>query len=241
MIQSNADRRFETPELSLVFPVFDEVENLAPLLDSALHTATNLATHFEIILVDDGSRDGSRQVIEHWCSVDPRIRAIHHDTNNGYGAALRSGLREAKGRRVFFSDADLQFDLAEITKLLEHADDFDIVAGYRSPRNDPWPRSVIAWTWGTLVRLFFGLRVRDIDCAFKLFRREVLESIPISSLGAFINTEILVRAQAAGWRIHQIPVSHRRRRNGTQTGAHPRVILRALFEMAALYRDLHRI
>ena len=227
-------------ELSLVFPVFDEVENLAPLLNSAIRTAASLATRFEIILVDDGSRDGSRQVIEHWCSIDPRIRAVYHGANAGYGAALRSGLREAAGERVFFSDADLQFDLSEITKLLEHADDFDIVAGYRHPRRDPWPRAVIARTWGLLMRIFFGLRVRDIDCAFKLFRREVLESIPIESLGAFINTEILVRARAAGWRIHQIPVNHRRREHGNQSGAHPRVMVRALIEMATLYRDLHR-
>ena len=227
-------------ELSLVFPVFDEVENLAPLLNSAIRTAASLATRFEIILVDDGSRDGSRQVIEHWCSIDPRIRAVYHGANAGYGAALRSGLREAGGERVFFSDADLQFDLSEITKLLEHADDFDIVAGYRHPRRDPWPRAVIAKTWGLLMRIFFGLRVRDIDCAFKLFRREVLESIPIESLGAFINTEILVRARAAGWRIHQIPVNHRRREHGNQSGAHPRVMVRALIEMATLYRDLHR-
>lgn len=228
------------PELSLVFPVFDEVENLAPLLDSALSIATSLASDFEIILVDDGSQDGSSQVIEYWCKMDARIRTIHHVANHGYGAALRSGLREASGERVFFSDADLQFDLAEIAKLLEHANDFDIVVGYRSPRNDPWPRGVLAWTWGALVRLLFGLRVRDIDCAFKLFRREVLESIPIASLGAFVNTEILVRARAAGWRIHQIPVSHRRRRSGSQTGAHPRVLLRAVLELVTLYRDLHR-
>ncbi len=236
--KADAARR---PELSLVFPVFDEVENLAPLLDSALKIATNLASDFEIILVDDGSQDGSSQVIEHWCQNDARIRTIHHVANHGYGAALRSGLREASGERVFFSDADLQFDLAEIAKLLEHASDFDIVAGYRSPRNDPWPRGLLAWSWGVLVRLLFGLRVRVIDCAFKLFRREVLESIPIASLGAFVNTEILVRARAAGWRIHQIPVTHRRRRSGRQTGAHPRVLLRAVIELVTLYRALHRI
>ena len=167
------------PELSLVFPVFDEVENLAPLLDSALSIATSLASDFEIILVDDGSQDGSSQVIEYWCKMDSRIRAIHYVANHGDGAALGSGLREASGERVFFSDADLQFDLVEIAKLLEHANDFDIVEGYRSPRNDPWPGGVVARTWGALVRLLFGLRVRDIDCAFKLFRREVLESVTL--------------------------------------------------------------
>ena len=114
------------------------------------------------------------------------------------------------------------------------------MAGYRSPRSDPWPRIVIARIWGQIVRVLFGLRVRDIDCAFKIFRRSTLESLPLESLGAFINTEILVRAAARGARIHQIPVSHRRRRYGRQTGAKPRVLLRALVELFSLYRELRR-
>lgn len=226
------------PALSLVFPVFDEAENLAPLLESALRIGSRLTPDFEIVLVDDGSRDGSSQIIDHWCRTQAGIRAVYHETNGGYGSALRSGLREARGDLVFFSDADLQFDLAEIEKLMAHSEEFDIVAGYRSPRCDPWPRAWIAWTWGCLVWLVFGLRVRDIDCAFKIFRREVLESIPLAAIGAFINTEILVRAEAVGFRIHQVPVSHRRRQRGRQSGARPKVLLRAAVELFALYRDL---
>jgi len=226
------------PALSLVFPVFDEAENLAPLLESALRTGSRLTLDYEIVLVDDGSRDGSRQIIDHWCQAHARIRAVYHETNGGYGSALRSGLREARGDLVFFSDADLQFDLAEIEKLMGRSKEFDIVAGYRSPRLDPWPRAWIAWTWGWIVRLAFGLRVRDIDCAFKIFRRDVLESIPLASIGAFINTEILVRAKAVGFRIHQVPVSHRRRQHGRQSGARPKVMLRAAVELFSLYREL---
>ena len=226
------------PALSLVFPVFDEAENLGPLLTSALQTAARLAPDFEIVLVDDGSRDGSRQLIDRWCRQHARIRAVYHNTNGGYGSALRSGLREARGDLVFFSDADLQFDLSEIEKLLEHSENFDIVAGYRSPRRDPWPRAWIAWVWGSLVRGVFDLSVRDIDCAFKIFRREVLETIPLAAIGAFINTEILVRSRAAGFRIYQVPVTHRRRTKGRQSGARPRVVVRAVVELCALYRDL---
>ena len=228
------------PDLSLVFPVCDEVDNLDPLIDNALAIASTLAMSFEVVLVDDGSRDGSGELIDVLCSRDPRIRSLRHASNKGYGAALRSGLREARGHLVFFSDSDLQFDLNELEKLLAHTDRFDIVAGYRSPRRDPWPRGLIAWTWGRLVRALFGLRVRDIDCAFKVFHRRVIESMPIESIGAFVNTEILVRAQAAGYRIHQVPVSHRRRRHGRQSGGHPRVILRALTEMFRLLRELRR-
>jgi glycosyltransferase involved in cell wall biosynthesis len=232
--------RPERPELTLVFPVCDEVENLGLLIDNALSIAGRLAARFEIVLVDDGSRDGSGELIDALCMRDPRIHALRHQSNKGYGAALRSGLREARGELVFFSDSDLQFDLNELEKLLSYTDQFDIVAGYRSPRQDPWPRRWIASSWGALVRSLFGLRVRDIDCAFKVFHRRVLEFMPIESIGAFVNTEILVRAEAAGYRIHQVPVSHRPRRFGRQSGAHPRVILRALSELLRLYRELRR-
>ena len=231
------------PSLSLVFPVFDEVENLGELIDTALAIATRLAPawpDFEIVLVDDGSRDGSGELIDALCARDPRIVSVRHESNRGYGAALRSGLRAARGELVFFSDADLQFDLTEIEKLLEYTHRFDIVAGYRHPRRDPWPRTLLALGWGVLVRALFGLRVRDIDCAFKVFHRRVLEAMPIESLGAFVNTEILARAVAAGYRIHQVPVSHRRRRFGVQSGASPRVIWRALRELLALSGELRR-
>jgi len=227
-------------ELSLVFPAFDEEPNLGPLLDEARRIAARLATHFEIVVVDDGSRDEGARVVAERARSDPRIRLIRHVANRGYGAALRAGLRAARGELVFFSDADLQFDLDELALLLEHAADFDIVAGYRAPRRDPWPRRLLAWGWGSLVRGLFDLEVRDIDCAFKVFRRHVLEALPLASIGAFVNTELLVRARSAGFRVHQVPVSHRRRRHGRQTGAHPRVIARALVELASLYRELRR-
>ncbi|CAG0999844.1 partial heptose III glucuronosyltransferase, partial [Gammaproteobacteria bacterium] len=185
----------ERPELSLVFPAFDEEANVGPLLDTALALAPKLASDFEIILVDDGSRDATGSLAAERSLRDPRIRVVRHAANRGYGAALRSGLREARGELVFVSDADLQFDLSELGRLLAHARDFDIVAGYRSPRRDPFGRLLIAIAWGLVVRALFGLDVRDIGCAFKVFRRHVIESMPISSIGAFVNTEILVRAR----------------------------------------------
>ena len=228
------------PELSLVFPVFDEEENVGPLLESAVALGRRLGRSFEIVVVDDGSRDESAGRIARVRALHPEVRSVHHPANRGYGAALRSGLREARGELVFFSDADLQFDLEELAGLLAHARDFDIVAGYREPRRDPWGRRAMAALWGALVRRLFDVGARDIDCAFKVFRRHVLEAIPIASVGAFVNTEILVRAAQAGFRIHQVPVSHRRRRVGRQTGARPRVILRALVELVLLYRGLRR-
>lgn len=228
------------PELSLIYPVFDEAPNVVPLLEQTRLFAAGLGASYEVIVVDDGSRDGSAEVVRRAGERDPRIRLVRHAANQGYGAALRSGLREARGRLVFFTDADLQFDLSELHALLDHADEFDVVAGYRSPRRDPWPRRVLAFGWGTLVRSVFGLRVRDIDCAFKLFRREVIDGIPIGSIGAFVNTEILLRAQRAGFRILQVPVTHRPRRHGRQSGARPRVIGRALLELIRFRREFRR-
>jgi glycosyltransferase involved in cell wall biosynthesis len=230
----------QRPQLSLVFPVFDEESNLGPLFDRVLALAPRLASDFEIVVVDDGSRDRSLAVIEARRRLEPRIRVVRHSANQGYGAALRAGLHEARGELVFFSDADLQFDLEELAILLSHTHEFDLVAGFRQPRRDPFPRIALAATWGALVRGLFGLRVRDIDCAFKVFHRRVLEAIPIASVGACVNTEILVRAEQAGFRIHQVAVSHRRRRAGRQTGARPKVILRALVELARLYIEMRR-
>lgn len=228
------------PRLSLVFPMLDERDNVGPLLDTALRLAPRLAPSFEIVIVDDGSRDGSGELVAERCRRHPDVRLVRHPQTQGYGAALRSGLRTARGELVFFSDADLQFDLGEIASLLEHVEHFDIVAGYRAPRRDGLRRRVIARVWGLLVRALFDLRVRDIDCAFKIFRRPVLEALPLTSLGAFVNTELLVRARSAGFRIHEVPVSHRRRRAGRAKGARPRVIVRALVELTLLYRQLRR-
>jgi len=224
--------------ISLVFPMFDEEENVGPLLASALALAPRLAGDFEIIIVDDGSRDGSAAIVEAQGRLDPRVRLLRHPTNIGYGAALRSGLRASRGELVFFTDADLQFDLREIENLLAHASEFDIVAGYRAPRRDPWRRRVLAFGWGVLVRALFGLRVRDIDCAFKVFRRPVLDALPIASIGAFVNTELLLRARGKGFRIHEVPVTHHPRIAGRAKGATPRVVLRALLELATLFREL---
>lgn len=226
------------PALSLVFPVFDEERNIGVLLETALWLAPRLGSDFEIVVVDDGSRDRSAAVVERWCRKDERVRLVRHERNRGYGAALRSGLRAARGTQVFFSDSDLQFDLSELSLLLEHAGEFDVVAGYRAPRRDRFPRALLALLWRWLVDVLFDLRIRDIDCAFKLFHRRVLDAIPIESIGAFVNTEILVRARSAGFRIREVPVSHRRRIHGRQTGARPRVVLRALVELATLYRQL---
>ena len=219
------------PELSLVFPVFDEEENVAPLLESAVALGRRLGRSFEIVVVDDGSRDESARHIAAAHALHPEIRAVQHAANRGYGAALRSGLREARGALVFFSDADLQFDLDEVERLLAHSASFDIVAGFRAPRRDAWGRHVLAWGWGVLVNTLFGLDMRDIDCAFKLFRRRILDRVDVHSRGATFSAEFLIKARRLGYVIRERAVSHYPRPAGQATGAKPAVILRAFREL----------
>ncbi|MCP4804699.1 MAG: glycosyltransferase family 2 protein [Proteobacteria bacterium] len=224
--------------ISIVFPAFNEAENIRSSVESAIRVLSRIEVDFEIIVVDDGSSDPTRRIVETLSERDQRVRCVHHPRNRGYGAALRTGIFAARKELIFFTDADLQFDLTEIVKLLRYADDYDIIAGYRAPRADPLPRLVNAWAWGRLIDLLFDLQVRDIDCAFKVFHRRVFEAVPMTSVGAFVNSEILVRAKAAGFRLKQLPVGHYPRTAGQPTGANPKVVAKAFVELGRLYGEL---
>lgn len=228
--------------LSFVLPAFNEAENIEEAVHRCLCVAHTLGLEHEVVVVDDGSSDGTRDRVDALVARHPGVvRAVHHPRNRGYGAALKSGLQAARLDRVFFTDADLQFDVAEIGRLLHAAAHHDIVAGYRAPRRDPVLRVLKGVVWSRLVDALFDVGVRDVDCAFKLFDRRVLAAIPIHSVGAFVNTEILVRARAAGFTVAEVPVTHLPRQRGVNTGAHPRVVLRALSELALLHGELKRL
>lgn len=224
--------------LSFVLPAFDEADNIEEAISRCIQVGEGLALRFEVIVVDDGSRDATRALADAMAAADRRVRTLHHPRNRGYGAALRSGLLAARMHRVFFTDADLQFDVAELSALLHHADHYGIVAGYRNPRRDALTRRAMGWGWSRLVGWLFDLQVRDVDCAFKVFDRRIFERIAIDSVGALVNTEILVRARAEGFEIREVPVTHYPRSAGRQTGANPRVVLKALSELATLHGQL---
>jgi glycosyltransferase involved in cell wall biosynthesis len=232
--------------LSFFFPAHNEEANLEGLIDEALATLPELAETFEIIAVDDGSRDGTPGIADALTERHPDVvRAVHHPTNLGYGAALRSGFMASRYELVAFTDGDRQFrveDLARLTARLAEPDAPDVVAGYRIKRADPIIRTVYAKAYRLANRIFFGVTVSDIDCAYKLFRREALEGLRVESGGAFFSAELLIKLRAAGRTVVEVGVPHYPRTAGSPTGARPQVILRAVrdFWRLRLYMWVNR-
>lgn len=226
------------PRLSYFFPAHNEEANVRGLVEEALETLPRLADAFEIIVVDDGSRDATGAIADELAAAHPDVvRAIHHPTNRGYGAALLSGFRAARHELVAFTDGDRQFrveDVGRLTERLAAPDGPDVVAGYRIRRADPPIRTLYARAYRLANRIFFGLRVRDVDCACKLFRREALEGLAVESGGAFFSAELLIKLRARGRRLAEVGVPHYPRTAGSPTGAKPQVVLRAVRDFWAL-------
>ncbi|HET9733600.1 MAG TPA: FAD-dependent oxidoreductase [Acidimicrobiales bacterium] len=227
--------------LSIVLPAFNEEDNIVEAVHQAGRVASRLCDDYEIIVVDDGSEDGTASLVRSIAARDPSVRLVAHDRNRGYGEALRTGFRHARMDLVFFTDADHQFDMYELSKFLPWMDRVDVVAGYRVNRQDPLVRRLLAYTWNLMVRSLFYVPVRDIDCAFKLFRRQVFESLDLESVGAMVNTELMVKIGRSGAGVVEIGVRHYPRTAGRARGAHPRVIVRALGELVRMSRRLSRI
>ena len=224
--------------VSVFFPCYNEQENVGRTVENALSVMGKLDADFEVIIVDDGSADETGRIADEIARRDPRIKVVHHPHNLGYGAALQSGFRAATKELVFYTDGDGQFDMKEMPPLLELMEHYDIVSCYRMNRGDPLVRKINGWAWTKLVCLLFGLKVRDIDCAFKLYKRAIFEHIEMASTGALISAEILARAARRGYRITQKGVHHYPRTAGVQTGAKFRVIFRAFRELFKLHRRI---
>ncbi|HTK46029.1 MAG TPA: glycosyltransferase family 2 protein [Patescibacteria group bacterium] len=217
-------------ELSYFFPAHNEAANLRGLVEEALETLPGLAEAFEIVIVDDGSKDETPRLADELAGAHPQVRAVHHPTNLGYGAALRSGFAAARYANLAFTDGDRQFKVADLGRLIERLDagDVDAVVGYRIRRADPLVRTVYARLYRLANLLFFGLTVRDVDCACKLFRRSALEGVNVESGGAFFSAELLIKLRAAGRRLAEVGVPHYPRTAGSPTGAKPQVVFRAV-------------
>jgi glycosyltransferase involved in cell wall biosynthesis len=228
--------------LSCFFPAYNEAENLPALLDEVVATIPPLAQRWEAIVVDDGSSDATAEIVRAFGARHPEVRLAQHAHNLGYGAALRTGFTESRGDAVFFCDADRQFRLAEIDRLVTAFDDADMAIGYRIKRRDPWHRLVVARVYHLALRAMFGLHVRDVDCAFKLIDRRMLDDFAseLSSRSAFISPELIIRATRRGFRLTEVGVDHYPRTAGKPKGASLKVILRTISEMRRLRVALGR-
>jgi len=226
-------------QISFVLPAYNEEANVTEAIRRARDVAHRLCSAYEIIVVDDGSTDGTAERVETAATGHTDLVLLRHPRNRGYGEALRTGFRAAQHELVFFTDSDNQFDLNELELFLPWIDRADVVCGYRMNRQDRWSRRVIGKSWNYLVRALFYVPVRDIDCAFKLFRRSVFTDIDIASVGAMVNTELMVKLGRSGAGVVEIGVTHYPRTAGTARGATVKVVTRAFFELARMYRQLH--
>ena len=227
--------------VSIVLPCFNEAANVADAVRAATAAGAANAVDYEVIVVDDGSSDATAQIAARLADADRHVRLVVHPSNRGYGGAVRTGLRSARMPWVLLTDADLQFDLRELATFVPLARDADLIAGWRIARQDPPHRRLNAAAWNWLMHRSFKLPVRDVDCAFKLIRRDLLQQLALTSAGAMISTELVVRAVAAGATIREVGVHHLPRVAGEQSGASPRVVIKAFRELARLHGELRRL
>ena len=237
--QIKADKISTTSSLSVVMPAHNEEIAIAGTVHSVVEALANWTQDFEVIVVNDGSRDRTRTIVEEIAASDTHIRLINHEVNQGYGAALVSGFEAITKDLVFFMDSDGQFDIYDLERFFPLIEQFDAVLGYRIDRQDTWLRKLNAWGWKMLVRLIFALRVRDVDCAFKLYRAQFFHEHRLETRGAMINTEILYKLRRAGYTYTEVGVRHLPRRGGRATGAKLSVIARAFREMFTYARKWH--
>ena len=227
--------------LSVVLPVYNEEKNIEGVANSILAYLPKISDDFEIIIVNDGSTDRSREIIDLVAARHKEIIPINHERNRGYGATLATGFRNSKKRFIFFMDSDDQFRISDLSKLVYFIDDYDIVAGIRNERRDPLIRDINGTVFNFVMKFLFKVPIIDIDCAFKLFRREVVDEMTFCTTGALINTEIFVKAKLRGKKITFVGIEHYPRTRGRQTGAAPKVVIRALWEVVLLLKDVQKM
>ncbi len=203
------------PGLSVFFPAYNDSGTIASLVITALQSARQLTPDFEVIIVDDGSADATAQIADELARTYPEVKVVHHEGNRGYGGALRSGFAAATRDLIFYTDGDAQYDPAEMAALWQaFSDDVDLVNGYKISRSDPLHRIIIGRIYHHTVKLLFGLKVRDVDCDFRLLRRSIFDRIALEKSSGVICLEMMKKIQDAGFRIAEVPVHHYHRAFG---------------------------
>ncbi len=220
--------------LSIVLPCRNEAPNVSVVLREALSVAERVANRFEVVVVDDASTDATAERVARWAAADERVRLVRRRRSRGYGAALRTGLLAARGEWVFYTDGDGQFPMEQLPRFLASLADAEVVVGYRRSRHDAPGRRWLGRGWTLLVNATLGLALRDVNCAFKVFPRELFERVALRCDGAGIDAELMAAVYRFGWQVAQVPVEHRPRRAGRASGGRPDVAVRAVGELLAL-------
>lgn len=226
------------PGISIVLPAYNEAESLPAIVERTMVVMPDLVDDFEVIVVDDGSNDGTRDAALELAGVHGEIRVAAHPANRGYGAALRTGFELSRFDLVFYTDADNQFDPADLKHFLPLMNEYDAIVGFRVYRYDTVLRSMLSWVYNRLVNVLFRLRLRDVDCSFKLFRREVLEKITIECDDFFVDTELVAKARKWNFRLLEKGVRHYPRMAG-ETTVRPSDIPATLRQVAVMWRRIY--
>ena len=226
--------------ISAVLPAFNEEENIETATTRMADVLRSLnLSDYEVIIVDDGSEDGTGEIADRLAAIDPdHIRVFHHRPNRGYAEALKTGFTSARHQLIFYTDSDNQFDVKELKNLLPLIENADLVCGFRIYRFDPLTRLILSWGFNLLVRIIFRINVRDVDCAFKLFRREVFDKVTIESKKFFVDAEVLAKAKYYGFRMVEVGVRHYPRQAGRST-VRPSHIISTLREVAKMWINIH--
>ncbi len=224
------------PGLSIFFPAYNDSGTIASLVIAARQTAARLTLDFEVIVVNDGSADATAQILDELARTYPEVRVVHHPTNRGYGAALRSGFSAATRDLVFYTDGDAQYDPSEMTLLWNAlGSEVDLVNGYKISRSDPLHRILIGRLYHHTVKLLFGLKVRDVDCDFRLLRRSIFDRVSLETSSGVICLEMMKKIQDAGFRIAEVPVHHYHRVYGKSQFFNFRRLFKTAIDVATLW------
>ena len=225
--------------LSVFYPAYNDEGSIRPLVEKTLQLLPALTDDFEIIVVNDGSRDNTPAILDAMARELPHMRVVHHPANRGYGGALRTGLLTATKDWVFYTDGDAQYDVNELRDLVALVrDDLDVVNGYKLKRSDHRRRIVLGGIYKRLSRALFALPIRDVDCDFRLMRRAVIQSIDLRSTSGVVCTEMIYKLAQAGARFVETPVHHYPRMHGQSQFFNWRSVVKTATDFFALWLRL---
>ncbi|NQU99368.1 MAG: glycosyltransferase family 2 protein [Parcubacteria group bacterium] len=224
--------------VSFFCPAFNEEENLEQVIESVLPVLKEVSDDFEIIIIDNGSEDRTPQIADELARRIPEVRVIHHETNRQYGGALKSGFKNARNEVVVYMDSDNQYDFNDFKKMVPHLATHEVVIGYRKERHDSMYRLFQSKIFNTIIKLLFGVRVRDINCSFRAYKKTVLDNIDIYSNSGFIDAEMLIKAKNKGYSIFEVAVMHFFRKAGKSTEAKPFMVLITIKEVLFYWVEL---